>query len=123
MAIGLGSLLPPAGGTLRVITGQAVGGVLRAAGRVGRAAGDGGRAGGAGVEAASGRGRDGCQLGNDKGGWHVGRCLVWSRVFGFLRPRGDPRRRVDLLVDQVEDLIVIVEGEKFLSGGLLERRR
>jgi len=27
---------------------------------------------------------------------------------------------VDLLVDQIEDLIIIVEGEKFLNGGLLE---
>ena len=121
VAIGLGSLLSPVEGTLRVITGQAVGRVLRAAGRVGRAAGEGRRTRRPRVEAASGRGRDRCKLGNHKSGWHVGRCLACSRAFAFLRPGGDPRWGVDLLVNQVEDLIVIVEGEKFLSGGLLER--
>lgn len=117
VGVGLGGLPSPVFG---LITGQAVGGVLRAAGRVGRATGDGGRARSAGVEAASGRGRDWCKLWDDKRGGHVGWCLVRRRAFALLGPCGDPGRRVDLLVDQVEDLIIIVEGEKFLCGGLHE---
>jgi len=120
LGVGLGSLLPPAQGTLRVITGQAIDGILGAAGRVGRAAVDRGRARGARVESSSGRGWDGGELGNHKSGRHIGRCL-WghSRLFAPLSPGRHPRRRVDLLVNQIEDLIVIVEGEKFLNGGLL----
>lgn len=117
VGIGLGGLPSPVFG---VITGQAGDGVLRAAGRVGRATRDGRRARSAGVEAASGRGGDWCKLWNDKSGGHVGRCLVHSRAFALLGPRGDPGRRVDLLVNQIEDLIIIVEGEKFLCGGLHE---
>jgi len=120
LAVGLESLLPPAQGTLTVIAGQAVDGILGAAGRVGRAAVDGGRTRSAGVVSGSGRGRDRREPGDHNSGRNVGRWLVCSSsVFAPLSPGGDPRRRVDLLVNQVEDLIIIVEGEEFLSGGLL----
>lgn len=70
----------------------------------------------------SGRGWDRRELGNCKSGRQIGRCF-WgnnSRAFAPLRPRSHPRRRVDLLVNQIEDLIIVVEGEKFLNGHLLE---
>jgi hypothetical protein len=94
LGIGLGRLLPPAYGRLRVITGQAIGGILRAAGGAGGAAIDGRGTGRAGVVSGSSRGGDRCELWNDDSRQHTGRWVVCNgssgRVVALLVPGGDP---------------------------------
>lgn len=72
----------------------------------------------------SSRGGNRCELWNDNSRESTGRRVMCngsrsSRVVALMCPGGDPGWGVDLLVNKVEDLVIIVKGEEFLSGGLL----